>query len=90
MQKQSSRRIVVPKALRRQTGKSNQPARSRTFNRVQVSIDEPQPKQQPGNAYSGYMPDVVAIINENTRLRVENAHLKAENAMLSMRAGSNA
>lgn len=89
MQKQS-RRIVIPKALRRRASKSNQPARSRTFNRVQVSIDEPQPKQQPGNAYNGYMPDVVAIINENTRLRAENAHLRAENARLSMRAGSNA
>ena len=60
---------------------------SRALSRVNVSVEEGSAKD-PATArdYRGMLPDVLAILNENTRLRGEVVRLRAENARLKMAA----
>ena len=54
---------------------------------MNVSVEEGSAKD-PATArdYRGMLPDVLAILNENTRLRGEVVRLRAENARLKIAA----
>lgn len=60
---------------------------SRTHNRINVSSASATANAAAAPAdYHGMLPDVLAILNDNTRLRGEVVRLSAENARLKMAA----
>lgn len=84
MQKKRMRAGLETKARKR---KNATPILSRALSRVNVSVEEGSAKD-PATArdYRGMLPDLLAILNENTRLRGEVVRLRAENARLKMAA----
>lgn len=59
------------------------PILSRTLNRVVVPVEDAQVQQKADpRAERGILPDVVAVLKDNTRLRAENMRLRAEVAVL--------
>lgn len=64
------------------------PIIARRLSRITVVARDEPPKARAGrHDYRGCLPDVLGVINDNTRLRGEVVRLSAENARLKMALG---